>query len=104
MLSFILICSNFVGTLVGAVGCVFLFFNPIVTLYCAVASIVCSFVNVVLGDQNSLGSELLASLIGYIVSLLAGAEWYICIAGALCIESFALWLIGLLCMALYRKR
>jgi hypothetical protein len=72
-----------------------------ITLFCAAFSLLHSFLNVVFGDQNGLGTEILTMLIGVIVAVVFKLDMLSVVAVAVCIGSVAFLLVPFLLVAIF---
>lgn len=75
-----------------------------ITLFCAAFSILHSFLNVVFGDQNGFGTEILTIFIGMIVAVVFRLNMLNVVAVAICIGVYAILLIPLVLFAIFGRK
>ena len=85
--------SNISG-IVSLIGSVFFFINPVVTIFCAVFSLINSYIQVVYGSQRNFTTEITTMIIGLIVALLAKLSIANTIAFSLCLADAVMFVIG----------
>ena len=72
-----------------------------ITLFCAAFSILHSFLNVVFGDQNNLGTEIFTIFVALIVAVVFKLDMLSVVAVAVCIGSVAFLLVPFLLVAIF---
>ena len=86
-----------ISAITSIIGIIFFFCGyPIVTIVCAVISLVSSVVNVVKGEQHGFITEIITIIIGLIIALIANIDIINGIAVAICIGDAGLTVFGLL--------
>jgi hypothetical protein len=91
--------------LVALVGIVCFFIgHETITLFCAAFSLLHSFLNVVFGDQNGFGTEILTIFIGMIVAVVFRLNMLNVVAVAICIGVYAILLIPLVLFAIFGRK
>lgn len=94
-ISVITTVSSFVGFVASITGIIsFLLNNPIITVICAVVTLVDSGIQIFIGDQNSFITEILTVLIGAIIGLITKIGIFSGIAVALCFVCAFMTLLG----------
>ena len=92
----IVTASNILSFIAAIAGIVFLILGMrIFLIVCAIVTLVDSVIQVTLGDQNGFFTEIAMVAIGGILAIFK-LDFLTCAAAALCIETAALTLIGLL--------
>ena len=75
-----------------------------ITYFCAAFSLLHSFLNVVFGDQNGLGTEILTALVGMVVAVMFKLDMLGVVAVALCIGSVAFLVVPYLLIAIFSAK
>ena len=78
--------------------------NVMITYFCAAFSLLHSFLNVLFGDQNGFGSELLTILIGIAVAFIFKLNTLGVVSVAVCIGSVVFFLIPLLLVGAFSRK
>lgn len=95
---------GFLSTLTSSVGIVFFFINPVVTLFCAVFSLLNSWIQVVFAEQNNLNTEVFTVIIACLVALIFNLNYLNTIAFAICIGDAVLSIVGWIAMFFTYKK
>jgi len=72
-----------------------------ITLFCAAFSLLHSFLNVVFGDQNNLGTEIFTVIVAMIVAVIFKLDMLGVVAVAICIGTYAILLLPLVLFAIF---
>lgn len=75
--------------------------HQIITLFCAAFSLLHSFLNVVFGEQNGFGTEILTIIVGMIVAVVFKLDMLGVVAVAICIGTYAVLLLPLVLFAIF---
>ena len=92
--------------LIVAIAGIICFFtgNVTITLYCAAFSLLHSLLNIIFGDQNGFGSELLTILIGVAVALIFKLDMLGVASVAVCIGSVLFFAFPLLMIGIFSRK
>lgn len=97
--------SGFISSLTSILGTIFYFFNPTVTIVCAILSILNSLIQVVFGDQNNLNTEIATIIIAAIVALFIKTSIFNFTCFAICAVDSLILIIGWIFMIFtYKKK
>lgn len=72
-----------------------------ITYFCAAFSLLHSFLNVVFGEQNGFGTEILTIIVGMIVAVVFKLDMLGVVAVAICIGTYAIFLLPLVLFAIF---
>jgi hypothetical protein len=75
-----------------------------ITYFCAAFSILHSFLNVVFGEQNGFGTEILTIIVGVIVAVVFHLDMLGVVAVAICIGSVAILIVPLVLFAIFGRK
>lgn len=95
---------GFISAIVSIAGIVLFFFNPALTIICAIVSIINSLLQVFIGEQNNFSTEILTIVIAAIISFIAKISYINTICFALCISNALFYIVGLIFMAIQKHR
>lgn len=91
---------------VAAVAGIICFFtgHQTITFFCAGFSLLHSFLNVVFGEQNGFGTEILTVIVAIVVSMVFHLDMFGVVAVAICIGSVAIMIVPLLLIAVFGRK
>jgi hypothetical protein len=72
-----------------------------ITFFCAAFSLLHSFLNVVFGEQNGFGTEILTVVVAIVVAVVFHLDMFGVVAVAICIGSVAIMIVPLLLFAIF---
>lgn len=84
------------SNIAAIVGIIAYFINPTITIICGIITFIDSLVQIFLGNQNNITTEIVTIIIGLIVALIIDVPVFACICFALCIGSLLMLLLALL--------
>ena len=95
---------GFIITLTSILGIIFFFINPVITIVCAVLSILNSVIQIFAGQQNNFTTELITGIIAVIIAFIAKISYINTICIALCIGDVLMNIMGLIFIAFQKHR
>lgn len=90
--------TGVLSTLTSVLGIIFYFVNPVVTIYCAVFTLIDSIMQIRYGGQNNFCTEALEIIIGSAIALIAKLNYWYTVSFVICIGTLLLWFIGIISM------
>lgn len=91
------------STIVSILGIIFFFINPSVTCYCALFSLLNSLIQITVGGQNNLNTEISTIIIALIIALIGRLNILRTISFAICLIDVLMYIFGLIYMWLNFK-
>lgn len=100
--------SGILSVVFAILGIIFWFINPLVTVICAVLTLIDSVIQIKYGGQNGFATEILEIIIGSAIAIIAKLNYLNTVSFVLCIGTFLLWFVGIISIIIssnsYRKR
>lgn len=85
---------NIISTLAAIIGIITYFINPAIAIVCGIISFLNSLVQIFLGDQNNLTTEIITIILAVIIALIIDVPIFTFICFALCAGEIILLLLG----------
>ncbi len=85
------------------IGSICYFFNPVITVICAIISVIESITNFLRGAQNSLITEIFTLVIGFILALVFNQNIFLFLCFSLCAGAAITFVLGTIIFFILNK-